>query len=128
MWSLSKGINFTFDAVKIMFHDYTQFYKEDFWAAMNFVVKEKIWGIIATILGLAVLALTIGVKFAIASGDDYASTFIHDTFLPDMKSLWNSYKEVPTHICHYFVVIAQSTFGWDMMKQFPGQASWVHLA
>ena len=88
MWSLGKSLHFTLDAVKVLFKDNAKFWKEDWKAAMEFVLKEKIWCILATFMALVVVALTIGVKFAIGYNDDYTRIFVEDTLYPDMKSLW----------------------------------------
>ena len=127
MWSLGKGIHFVWDAIKILFHDNIHFFTDDFWAAIQFVVKEKIWCIIATIMGLVITGLIVGVHFAIGYGDDYARSFAEATLIPDLKGLWNKFHDVPHKIASHIMVINHDLFGWDMMKEFPGQATWVHI-
>ena len=90
MCHIHKMFSFLKDLFVHFENDLVLFFEGDFRSAVMFVVKEKIWGIIAGLMMVVTYLTYKGVQVAIAWNNDYAHTKIVQEWA-ELKNLYNTY-------------------------------------
>ena len=79
MWSFHKITDFTKDLFVHLEQDIVSFFEGDFRSAVFFVMKEKVWCMIAALMLVVSYITYKGVQIAIAWNNDYA----HDAIVAE---------------------------------------------